>query len=178
MIISDHLTNGMKVSIIVSFTALFFVAWSCGTDSPIEDEPDPEPTGEEVWNHLQQGNYQNSWELWPGTEELYDGENAHMEPLLFTTYLNNIALDALMSGDDIFPDGSIIVKEAYAPEDSTFEAITSMYKVDGYNPDANDWFWLMNSPDGMIGAEGRVQMCIDCHAGAADSDYIFQEFPE
>lgn len=45
-------------------------------------------------------------------------------------------------------------------------------------PDANDWFWLMNSPEGMIGAEGRVQMCIDCHAGAADTDYVFQEFPE
>jgi len=56
MIISDHLTNGMKVSIIVSFTALFFVAWSCGTDSPVEDEPAPEPTGEEVWNLLQQEN--------------------------------------------------------------------------------------------------------------------------
>jgi len=178
MSINDRITNGMKISIILSFTALVFVAWSCGTDSRVEEEPDPEATGEALWDHLQQENYQNSWNLWPGTEELYDGGTAHMEPFLMTTYLNSIALDAIMDGSGILPDGSIIVKETYAPQDSTFEAVTTMYKVEGYNPDANDWFWLMNSPEGMIGAEGRVQMCIDCHAGAADTDYVFQEFPE
>lgn len=173
---NNHISNTMKLSSIIIITGLIFVAWSCGTDSDVEDIPDP--TGEEVWNQLQQEDYQNTWNLWPGTEELYDGGTAHMEPFLMTTYLNDIALDAIMDGNSTLPDGSLIVKETYAPEDSTFENITTMYKVDGYNPEANDWFWLMASPDGMIGAEGRVQMCIDCHANAAATDYIYQEFPE
>lgn len=175
MIINDRFQNGMKISIIVSFTALFFVAWSCGTDSNMEEEPDPEPTGEELWNQMQQENYQNSWNLWPGTEELYEGSEPH--GMLLTTYLNDIAYDAVMNGNIPLPEGSIVAKENYMP-DSTLSAITTMYKVEGFNPQHNDWFWLRNNPEGVIDAAGIVDGCQSCHQDAAVTDYIFQEFPE
>jgi hypothetical protein len=171
-----HISNGMKLSVMLLFTGLIFVTWSCGsTDSEADEGPEPEPTGEAVWSFLEQENYQNTWSLWPGTVELYDGGTAHMEPFLMTTYLNDVAMESITNGNGSFSDGSMIVKETYVPADSTFQDVTAMYKVDGYNPDANDWFWLMASPEGMIGAEGRVQMCIDCHASASDSDYVFQD---
>jgi hypothetical protein len=70
------------------------------------------------------------------------------------------------------PPNAIIVKENYMP-DSTLAAVTVMYKVRGYDPTHNDWFWLKMSPADSVLAEGKVQGCIDCHAGAASNDYIW-----
>lgn len=48
-----------------------------------------------------------------------------------------------------------------------------MYKVKGYNPEGNDWFYAKYSKDGKIMAEGKVQSCMDCHAKVAEHDYLF-----
>ena len=52
-------------------------------------------------------------------------------------------------------------------------AITVMYKVKGYNPEGNDWFWVKYAADGKAQAEGKVQGCINCHGKKKDNDYIF-----
>ena len=74
------------------------------------------------------------------------------------------------------PNGAIIVKENYMP-DGQLAAITTMYKVDGFNPEANDWHWVKFLPDGSVDmdgmAQGKVPMCIGCHSGRADNDYIY-----
>ncbi|MEX0721575.1 MAG: cytochrome P460 family protein [Balneolaceae bacterium] len=162
----------MNISFMFIAAALMMAA--CGSnDSDADNEPDPEATGAAVWNHLQQENYQDNWPLWPGTEELYEGTEPH--GMFLTIYLNDIALEAVNDGQIPLPDGAIVVKENYMP-DSALAAVTTMYKVDGFNPDHNDWFWLENDPEGKIEAEGVVEMCQSCHAGA-DNDYIFTEFP-
>lgn len=52
--------------------------------------------------------------------------------MLLTTYANTTAYQALQAGQVAdLPPGSIIVKENWMP-DSTFDAATVMYKVDGY----------------------------------------------
>jgi hypothetical protein len=48
-----------------------------------------------------------------------------------------------------------------------------MYKKAGFNPDAGDFFWLKYTPDGKIEAEGKVEMCIGCHAKAQGGDFLF-----
>lgn len=135
-----------------------------------EVEP-PDTTAAAVWAHLQQANYRESWALWPGKARLYQGQEPH--GALLTTYLNPLALDAVTNRAGTLPTGSIIVKENYAP-DSTFAAATVMYKVDGYNPEHADWFWMKRNADGTIEVEGRGEMCIACHAqdGGAENDYI------
>lgn len=170
---NDYISNKTTLILILTFTGLILLAWSCGTDSDADEVPDP--TGEEVWNQMQQEDYQNTWNLWPGTEELYEGTEPH--GMLLTTYLNDIAYEAVMSGNTTLPSGSIITKENYMP-DSTFSAITTMYKVENYNPEHNDWFWLRNNPEGVVDAEGIVNSCQSCHQDAAATDYIFQDFPE
>lgn len=66
------------------------------------------------------------------------------------------------------PDGAIIVKENYGPDQQKLVAVTPMYKVEGYNPDAGNWFWAKYAPDGSVQAAGKVDSCIECHKTADD----------
>ena len=76
------------------------------------------------------------------------------------------------------PDGSIIVKENVGTSPEVTEAVlTVMWKVAGFDPENNDWFWANMMSDGQIVAEGKVQGCTACHGGARSNDFIFvQQF--
>ena len=134
-------------------------------------------TGAAIWAHLQESDYPSTWTLWPGKGELYTGQQPH--GMLLTTYLNDVALQALSSGASSMPPGAIIVKENYMP-DSTLVAVTTMFKVQGYNPDVNDWFFtkhlaggeLDQTPDGMA-LEGRLPGCTNCHRAPQENDYLY-----
>ncbi len=137
----------------------------------------PDTTGASVWAYLQEAEYQEHWQLWPEKGKLYTGQEPH--GMLLTTYMNSAAYDALMSKAGVMPDGAIIVKENYMP-DSTLAAVTVMYKVDGYNPDHNNWFFTKLHPDGTpfegpmgMAMEGRLGGCQNCHGAKKDNDYIF-----
>jgi Cytochrome P460 len=100
---------------------------------------------------------------------LYEGTEPH--GMLLTTYLNQAALEALNDKAGSVPDGAIIVRENYMP-DGTYDAMTVMYKVQGYNPDHNDWFFTKIGADGTVQAEGQVEGCQACHSARRDNDYI------
>ena len=53
-------------------------------------------TGAAIWAHLRESDYRSSWTLWPEKGELYTGQEPH--GMLLTTYLNDVALQALSSG--------------------------------------------------------------------------------
>ncbi len=127
-----------------------------------------------LWSHLTSTDYGAQWALWPGKGRNYPGGEPHGATL--TTYVNRAAADALAAGAPRMPAGAIIVKENYMP-DGSLAAITTMSKIEGYSPAAGDWFWVKYLPDGSVdeagAAQGRVSMCIQCHSGKADNDYIF-----
>lgn len=123
-----------------------------------------------MWQHLAEESYTQNWRLWPGTEPLYEGNDPH--GMLLTTYVNDAAFSAIMNRRGTMPNGAIIVKENYMP-DSTFDAVTTMYKVDGYDSEHNDWFWVKQSPTGVVEVEGRVEGCQSCHQAATENDYLF-----
>ena len=135
------------------------------------DEPElPDTTAASVLAYLEEVDYRESWELWPGRGEKYQGDDPH--GILLTTYLNPAAYDALDSKAGIMPDGAVVVKENYIPEGS-FAANTVTYKKSGYNPDHNDWFCLKVLADGTVEKEGMVEGCQTCHGDARDNDYIW-----
>ena len=78
-----------------------------------------------------------------------------------------------------FPNGSVLIKENYAPDGKALKAITVMYRSQGFNPQAGDWYWIKYEPDGQVSLmngmpiSGKVGMCIDCHAGAGGNDFSF-----
>ncbi len=134
----------------------------------------PEASGSALWAYLQGADYQANWQLWPGTAEKYEGTEPH--GMLLTTYVNDLGYDAITTAAGTMPASAIIVKENYMP-DGTLAAITTMYKFEGYNPEAGDWHWVEFLPDGSVDMDGmlqgKVEMCIGCHGAKADNDYVF-----
>lgn len=162
--------------------ALAIAGWAfTGTATPAAPDADqmadPDTTGAAIWAHLQAEDYQESWSLYPGTTELYEGQEPH--GMLLTTYVNELAEEALEADADRLPEGAIVVKENYKPN-GDLVAITVMYKRDGYNPDHNDWFFTKHLPDGSLdqmpngmAMEGRVPGCQACHSRQQENDYLF-----
>ena len=93
-------------------------------------------------------------------------------------FINASVEAALASFEGQLPDGSIIVKENVGTSPEVTEAVlTVMWKVAGFDPENNDWFWANMMSDGQIVAEGKVQGCTACHGGARSNDFIFvQQF--
>lgn len=164
---------------------IVLLAVACGTSSTSDKAPTvvepsggggasgaglPKTNGAAVMAYLKDLDYQGSWQLWPGKGELYEGAEPH--GMLLTTYLDKTAFDALADKAGIMPVGSIVVKENYTP-DKVLDATTVMYKVAGYNPEINDWFWAKLGNDGAVLAEGQVAGCQTCHGQKKDNDFIW-----
>lgn len=129
----------------------------------------PGADGDKFVNYITKESPYTKWKLFPGTEKFYKGTEPH--GALLTTYVNGIALKSIDKKAGM-ADGSIIVKENYTP-DKKLVAVTSMYKIKGFNPDGGDWFWVKSSPEGKADASGKVEGCIKCHAKMMDNDYVF-----
>ena len=75
-----------------------------------------------------------------------------------------------------YPDGSIVVKEATRPNKDYIGLIAIMRKVEGSDPDHNDWEFIEytrneQGADFTVLASGRN--CWGCHARVEDMDYVF-----
>ncbi|MGI6208177.1 MAG: DUF7282 domain-containing protein [Anaerolineae bacterium] len=141
-----------------------------GAESPFMVGQDDQETATQLWQFLQDSGYQDNWSTVPGKGMLYRGQDPH--GALLTTYLNPVAGMALQERPGLMPNGSIIVKENYT-EDETLVAISVAAKLEGYNPDHNDWFWASFGPDGEVDMAGAVPGCISCHGAVWSNDYIF-----
>ena len=77
-----------------------------------------------------------------------------------------------------YPDGSIVVKEAFRPNKDYVGLIAIMRKVAGSDPDHNDWKFVeytRNNPDDDFKLVFSGQICWNCHARVEDIDYVFTE---
>ncbi len=102
---------------------------ACGSGEPEL----PYTTADSMVAYLDDVDYQDSWKLWSGLGEKYEGGDPH--GMLLTTYLNPAAYDALTGKDRVMPEGAVIVKEIYTPE-GELAATTTMYKKSGCNAEA------------------------------------------
>jgi hypothetical protein len=166
----------VKTGFILSVTLACFVAFAFAQAAQEKAGQQVQPreyrpgaSGEQLYDYITKKAPYTRWQLWPGTTKLYKGTEPH--GALLTTYVNDVALKSIRNKQKM-ADGSIIVKENYTP-DKKLAALTVMYKMNKYNPDAGDWFWLKSSPEGKIEASGKVDGCIACHGKRAQNDYIF-----
>ncbi|MEZ4728468.1 MAG: c-type cytochrome [Caldilineaceae bacterium] len=125
---------------------------------------------EDLWQRLQEANYDENWSTVPGKGELYPGQPPH--GALLSTYLNAPALDALEAQPGEMPNSAIIIKENYLP-DETLVSVTVMEKRAGYAPDYGDWYWARYGPDGAVQGSGQIASCLGCHGAVRSNDYIF-----
>lgn len=102
---------------------------------------------------------------------------------LARTYANSAA-----AGDPrALPYDAILVLEDYAGDRKTRTGINVMYRVRGFDPAHNDWYWMKLNEDGTVArtpaAEGnapiagRVAACIACHQKAGGNDLTFANDP-
>ena len=132
--------------------------------------PLPPAKGQAVYDYITKTSPYQDWALFPGKDKLYKGKHPH--GALLTTYVNDVALNGINNKIGTLTDGAIIVKENYMP-DKILGAVTVMYRVKGYDPEAGDWFWAKYKADGSIEKEGKVAGCIGCHTASIGNDWIF-----
>lgn len=150
----------------IMFVGLFLFA---GLQAAQHNELPP-AEGEAFWTYITETDSYEDWDHFPGYEGMYQGTHPHGAYLKL--YANEIAMEAARAGEPM-PDGAILVKENYG-EQKELKGITPMYKKEGFNPDAGDWFWAKYKPDGTVEESGKVEGCIKCHQ-AAPEDYIFSQ---
>lgn len=130
----------------------------------------PPADGGQLWKYITTFNPYTKWKMWPGHEGMYAGKSPHGAYL--KVYLNPIAY-AAVDQKRAMPNGAIIVKENYGKDKKTLMAVTPMYRVKGFNPDAGDWFRGKYGPKGKVMAAGKVKGCIKCHSVQKSKDWIF-----
>jgi hypothetical protein len=133
---------------------------------------------------------------WAHEPNVPEGYYVGVEPhgMILRTFMNDVALEDTQGDATSFSDGAIIVKENHMPGDvdlsnlepqdpveafdGNLASLTFMVKVEGFNPDAGDWFWVKTSAEeSTFDAVGAAAGCIECHGQVADQDYVFNVAP-
>jgi hypothetical protein len=165
----------MKKMMFFTLTMFLVLAFAYSVQAIHETIPaesqvsEPGPDAIKLYDYIMKYKHYTQWQLFPGKGIMYKGSQPHGSFL--TTYVNDAAYYAIKERKGS-AGGSIIAKENYTA-DKKLDSLTVMYKIEGYNPKAGDWFWAKYSPDGKVLAEGRVEACIKCHEAKKDNDYIF-----
>lgn len=126
----------------------------------------PGPDAKSLWKYITETSPYTSWGFWPDHKGLQEGDAPHAP--LHKVFVNEVGLKSAHAPVNFH---TILVKENIG-KDQKLKALTVMYKIKGYNPDAGDWFWVKYGNTGKVAKSGKPSGCIDCHSGAADSDYI------
>jgi len=160
----DNMRKGLLILTIVTLITGGMIAIS-GADGDM-----PPANADKLWSYLTTVNPYTGWGFWPGHVGIYPGKSPHGAYL--KVYANTVALKAAREGKPM-PEGAIIVKENYGKDKKTLMAVTPMYRIKGYNPEAGDWYWAKYGADGAVLKAGKVKGCIDCHAVQKTKDWIF-----
>ena len=123
-----------------------------------------------LWEHITVEKPYQQYPSWPGKEGIYESTMPPGNHLKL--FLNDLALDTVVSKKGIFPHGSLLIKEMYT-DDKKLYLITVMYKEKGFHPEGNDWYWVKYKPNGEAPLKGKVKLCIECHEGMEGNDYVF-----
>jgi len=102
-----------------------------------------------------------------------DAHNAYVD-----IYVNSLAKEPYEKRFSSYPVGSEVIKPLYGDINKTRLArVVYMIKMqEGYDSDNGDWWYGVSDASGKeLWHEGRIQHCIDCHAFAKETDYMFSE---
>jgi len=155
-----------------SLSALLALALLCFGVTPVcaADSELPDPDANAVYNYITRIKPYQNWPLYPGKGRLYQGRHPH--GAFLTTYVSPEAEASIKAKQGMLPNGAFVIKENYTPE-KKLAAITVMYRVKDYNPDAGNWFWAKYRADGSVEKSGKVGGCISCHSAVLPNDWLF-----
>jgi len=171
---------------VVLFLFLFVSAAIVPSTTQAQDQG--KPFEAKFWQFLMGNNYKN-WAPAPGQDgDFYSGQVPH--GALLKMYVNRSAASDI-AGLKI---GSVVVLENYR-SDRSLKSISVMYRTEGFNPSANDWYWVEYNPDGTVVKDvtanqtqsenavllssqssklmGKASRCIGCHGQAGGADFAY-----
>lgn len=161
----------MFTRIFMYATIVYMVILLAGPAWAEKHDNSPPPDAKALWKYVTEVDPYEGWGFWPGHAGIYQGQSPHGAYLKF--YANSVALKAIRENTLPLPDGSILMKANYGKDKETLKSLTPMYKSEGYNPEAGDWFWAKYKPNGEALVSGKLESCIDCHKTVQDKDWIF-----
>tara|TARA_X000001036_G_scaffold262244_1_gene243744 strand:+ start:1771 stop:2247 length:477 start_codon:yes stop_codon:yes gene_type:complete len=151
----------MKIKILSFFILLLTLG--CESDELTDDQI----LANDIWEEIQ--GYK-TWDQNPEFLGIQSGDSPHGEYVQI--WINDIVKEFfnVEIPDSLLPNGSIIVKEGYSDEGgANMNKITVMKKINGFDPDHNNWFWANYNENGSLGGKnGKVSSCYSCHASGKD----------
>jgi hypothetical protein len=160
---------------LLRLSALFLVAITAGVFLVAQPAPAQlshrDLKAEEFMEYITVAEPYTGWQMWPGTGRFSKGKSSYGHGELVSIYVNRPAYGSIEEKKRM-TDGSIIVVENY-DSGRILSGLTAMYKVDGYNGEAGDWYWVEATPGGTLVRSGKVQPCINCHRAQMKNDYLW-----
>jgi hypothetical protein len=114
-----------------------------------------------LWDEIHAADY-TSWPHPPGYTELAPSSSHGNQMEMF---INDVVSAVFAAGQplDVWPDGSMIVKNGY-DGDGALTLVAVMEKRGA------EWYWAEYEEDGEVIFSGTPRLCIKCHD--AGSDYV------
>jgi hypothetical protein len=162
--------NRIIILLFILISAVFLSGCTGSDYAEISTEPQVEVSAEELYSDITSNGGYKGWALFPGTEEFASSAGVHGDKV--SIYASSGAYAAIEGEESVMPYESIIIKEGFNSENQ-LEELVVMYKVEGYDPAHNDWFWALYLPGGAVSAEGKISGCINCHEKKSSNDFIF-----
>jgi len=153
----------MKKISFVLLTILCSILISCGIE-PIQESSAIQERSFEDWEN----NIKLNKDIFES-----DAHNAYVD-----IYVNKLAKEPYEKRLGVFPIGSEVYKPLYSDaKKSHLARVVIMIKMQkGYDSKNGDWWYGVTDASGKeLWYKGRIQHCIDCHALAKETDYMFSE---
>jgi hypothetical protein len=149
--------------------ALAMALAGCGDEADGQDR--------ELYDEAIAGDVYKSWQQFPGASPDLIKSGLHNGDFV-RSYMNPVAVAAIANFTGTFPEGTILVKEQYSDAEGKVKTgHTVMLKIDGYDSEHGDWFWVAYNAKGETTVHnGMAPYCSDCHAAAKANDWVYTAF--
>ena len=158
-------------------TLSLFALIACDGDKALDDTAGSDTAGgasdeqiaEQLWSDISGYDAWSQYDPWIGVQPSSSPHGPYVQ-----IWVNDTAVAGL--GGTV-SDGGVLVKESYDTVDGEATGVTLMAKIEGYAPDAGDWFWARYGTDGSVEKAGAESGCSDCHSAGADYSLIVTTAP-
>lgn len=137
-------------------------------NAPASGEPSASPAVEPTSQELVA--YAESYQTYQAINSELKPSNIHGSQV--KTFIDKTGIENYQNKTFPYPEGTVSIKESFDSK-GELNRLYIMKKIEGYDPEHNDWYYGVMSPEGVASKSGRLSSCISCHEGAKDKDYLF-----
>ena len=166
----ERVLNGVGLGCVAGLPVVMLLG--CPATTPMDVGTGASPSAGALFTLVTETDSFEDWGQFPGAEGIIESAPPHGPTA--RVFINGLVEEALNNFTGSLPDGAIIAKENIGEgTGDKATSLTIMWKVAGFDPENNDWFWTNVTPEGVVNAEGKVEGCLGCHGSVRDNDFVF-----